>query len=180
MSLRTLALAGLLLGAIGWWFSPYSPRVPDAPAPAAGADIDCPLPSTAALVDGPRQTGLPDHQPPFQLEAGTLTPLAGFSVSARVLGRRDYASGREADFSPTDLALGWQRMREDDVLVRLDITQSGRWYRYRWRDGPPIPPREIVTSSANMHMIPSSPDVARALRQVRPDDRVRIDGWLVQ
>lgn len=180
MSLRTLALAGLLLGAIGWWFSPYSPRLPDAPAPVAGANVACPLPSTAALDDGTRQTDLPDDLPAFNLQAGTLTPLAGFSVSARVLGRKDYASGREADFSPTDLALGWQRMRDDEVLSRMDISQSDRWYRYRWRDGPPIPPREIIESSANMHMIPSSPDVAHALRQVRPDDRVRIDGWLVQ
>ncbi|HRN63018.1 MAG TPA: hypothetical protein PLF73_11205, partial [Luteimonas sp.] len=109
MSLRTLALAGLLVGAIGRWFSPYSPRVPDAPAPVAGADIICPLPSTATLVDGTRQTDLPDDLPAFNLQAGTLTPLAGFSVSARVLGRKDYSTGREADFSPTDLALGWQR-----------------------------------------------------------------------
>src|SRR5690606_15233061 len=113
-------------------------------------------------------------------EEGTLTPLAGLRIEARVLSRRDYASGREARFSPTDLALGWERMRDDAVLARLDITQSSRWYRYRWRDAPPLPPQEIVRSSANMHMIPSTPGVASALREVRRDDTVRIDGWLVQ
>ena len=180
MSLRTLALAGLLLGAIGWWFSPYSPRVPAAPAAAAGTDLACPLPTDAEPIDGALQTGAPGGLGPFRLQAGTLTPLAGFRIEARVLSREDYALGREADFSPTDLALGWQRMRDDEVLSRLEISQSARWYRYRWRGGPPIPPQEIVRSSANMHMIPASADVARALRAVREDDVVRIDGWLVQ
>jgi len=180
MSPRALALAGLLLGAIGWWFSPYSPRTPSAPAPAPGADIACPLPTAADPAAGPLQPGVPRDLPPFRLQAGTLTPLAGFRIEARVLSREDYSIGREADFSPTDLALGWQRMRDDAVLSRLDITQSSRWYRYRWRGEPPLPPTEIARSSANMHMIPSSPEVARALRAVRRDDTVRIDGWLVQ
>lgn len=180
MSLRALALAGLLLGAIGWWFSPYSPRTPSAPAAASGADVDCPLPTSADPAAGPLQTDVPRGLRPFRLQSGTLTPLAGFRIEARVLSREDYAIGREADFSPTDLALGWRRMREDAVLSRLDITQSSRWYRYRWRGEPPLPPPEIVRSSANMHMIPSSPEVARALRAVRRDDVVRIDGWLVQ
>ncbi len=180
MSLRALALAGLLLGAIGWWFSPYSPRTPAAPATVPGADIACPLPTAAGPAAGPLQTEVPRGLQPFRLQAGTLTPLAGFRIEARVLSREDYSIGREADFSPTDLALGWQRMREDAVLARLDISQSSRWYRYRWRGEPPLPPPEIVRSSANMHMIPSSPEVARALRAVRRDDTVRIDGWLVQ
>ena len=64
---------------------------------------------------------------------------------------------READYAPTDLALGWGRMTEDAVVARLDIRQSGRWYRYRWQGDPPIPLAEIVRSSANMHMVPPTP-----------------------
>src|SRR3546814_10180069 len=71
-------------------------------------------------------------------------------------------------------------MADDAVLSRLDISQSGRWYRYRWQGEPPLAPARIVRSSANMHMIPSDTDVARALRQVRAGDRVRIEGWLVE
>ena len=180
MPLRRLALAGLLLGALGWWFSPYSPRSPDAPAPAAGVAVACPPPPGADPGDGPLQTDLPGGLAPFEFEAGRLTALAGFRISARVLSREDYARGREAEFSPTDLALGWGRMGEDAVLDRLDIRQSGRWYRYRWSGDPPIPAQEIVRSSANMHMIPADAQVARALGAVRADDRVRIRGWLVE
>jgi hypothetical protein len=109
-----------------------------------------------------------------------LQPLAGFSVDARVLSREDYSLGREADLSPTDLALGWGRMRDDAVLSQLSIDQSNRWYHYRWQGAPPIPVDEIVRSSANLHMIPSSDVVAKELARVRKGDRVRIEGWLVE
>ena len=88
--------------------------------------------------------------------------------------------GREADLSPTDLALGWGPMREEAVVSRLDISQSNRWYHYRWRDAPPIAVDQMVRSSANMHMIPANATVAKALGRVERGDRVRIDGWLVQ
>ena len=114
------------------------------------------------------------------MPAATLQPLAGFSVDARVLSRENYRLGREAELSPTDLALGWGRMGDEAVLSKLAISQAGRWYHYRWRGDPPIPPQEIIQSSANMHMIPSDRTVASALREVRPGQRVRIDGWLVQ
>jgi hypothetical protein len=61
-----------------------------------------------------------------------LRPLAGFSVEARVLSRKDYRRGREAALSPTDLALGWGAMSAPGMARRLDVTQSGRWYHYQW------------------------------------------------
>ena len=107
-------------------------------------------------------------------------PLAGFSIDARVLSREDYSVGRESKLSPTDLALGWGPMRDEDVLSRMSFSQSARWYHYRWSGAAPLPPGEIARSSANMHMIPSDIATATALRRVRPGERVRIDGWLVQ
>lgn len=180
MSPRALALLALLLCAVGWWYSPLSPRVPDGPALAAGQEPHCPPPPAVRAGAVPLQSAAPASLRPFELKDGTATPLAGFSIDARVLSRRDYRSGREAAFSPTDLALGWGRMREEPVLARLDISQSSRWYRYRWRGEPPIPRAEIVRSSANMHLVPSDAQTAAALRRVRAGDDVRIDGWLVE
>jgi len=174
-----LAAFLLALAALGWWFSPLSPRVPAVAAPMAGVPR-CPLPPQVAAGDAPLQSPVPGDLAPIRLQAATLTPLAGFSVDARVLSREDYHTGREADLSPTDLALGWGRMRDDDVLSRLDISQSTRWYHYAWRGDPPLPPGDIVRSSANMHMIPATRAVADALHTVRRDDRVRLDGWLVE
>ena len=64
------------------------------------------------------------------------------------------------------------------VQAGVEIWQPGQAKRVAWC--PPIPLDEIVRSSANMHMIPADEAVAAALRQVGKDDRVRIDGWLVE
>ena len=175
-------LIALLVGAAvaGWWHSPLGPHRVHAAEPAAGATVACPMPPSVAALGTPLQSRVPSELAPFRLRPATLQPLAGFSIDARVLSRRDYDAGRESDLSPTDLALGWGRMRDDGVLSRLDISQSGRWYRYRWSDAPPISVDEIVRSSANMHVIPANDGVARALARVREGDRVRMDGWLVE
>ena len=179
MGLRGWVLV-LALVAVGWWYSPMSPRVPAPAAPADGVAITCPPPPRVVRGAAPLQSPVPASLAPFRLEAAELQPLAGFSVDARVLSREDYLAGRESDLSPTDLALGWDRMRETPVLERLEISQSGRWYQYRWQGEPPLPPQEIARSSANMHMIPADRAVAAALARIDAGDRVRIDGWLVE
>jgi hypothetical protein len=177
--LRNALIACVLLAVLGWWYSGHSPRRIDAPRGVATA-AGCPLPPRVGSDEAPLQTDVPDSMPAFALQAATLQPLAGFSIDARVLSREDYRMGREAELSPTDLALGWQRMREDAVLSQLEISQSSRWYHYRWQDQPPLPPDEIARSSANMHMIPANDGVAAALAGIHKGDRVRIDGWLVE
>lgn len=179
MNLRLVALLCVVC-AIGWWYSPLSPRTPEPAALAAGAEPRCPMPPRVAAGAPPLQSRVPASMPPFALKAATLRPLAGFSVDARVLSREDYSLGRESELSPTDLALGWRRMAEDAVLSRLQLSQSARFFRYRWQNEPPLAPAEIIRSAANMHMIPFDPATAKALRRVRAGDRVRIDGWLVE
>ena len=179
MNLRNVLIACVLLGALGWWFSPHSPRRIGAPA-GVGAASDCPMPPQVRAGQAPLQSDVPASLRPFTLSAATLKPLAGFSVEARVLSRQDYRMGRESDLSPTDLALGWGRMTEDEVLSKLSLSQSVRFFSYRWENQPPLPPREIMLSAANMHMIPANDTVAQALADVRRHDRVRIDGWLVE
>ena len=176
MSLRTLLFVGVLAVIGAWWFS----RPSAAPVSLDGTTVQCPQPPHVIAGDAPLQSPVPAGFDEIRLKPATLHPLAGFSLDARVLSREDYAMGREADLSPTDLALGWGPMRDDAVLSKLDISQSGRWYHYRWRDAPPIAVAEIVRSSANMHMIPADAATAAQLARVREGDRVRIDGWLVR
>ena len=97
-----------------------------------------------------------------------------------MLGREDYRFGREARLSPTDLALGWGPMSEPGLAERLNVSQGGRWYRYRWGgEGPPMSPDAIARNSSNMHMVPIDAGVARRLDRVREGDLVRVHGWLV-
>lgn len=146
----------------------------------AGA-VHCALPDKFTDPDQPRQSTDDGRMPSFRLNQATVTPLAGFSLQARVLSRENYSLGSESRYSPTDLALGWGPMANPAVSDRLGISQGGRWYRYEWGpEGPPIPLAQIVRSSANMHMIPADGMVADSLAQVRAGDTVRLDGWLVR
>jgi hypothetical protein len=127
----------------------------------------------------PRQTS-PADDAPVVFGDFQLTPLADFELEARVLSREDYSFGTESNLSPTDLALGWGRMSDSAVIDQLEIGQSARFYHYRWRDQPPIPPGEIVRSSANMHLIPADDAVARDLDRVRVGQVVSLRGRLIE
>lgn len=116
----------------------------------------------------------------FEFKGYRIEPLANFKIRARVLSRENYASDKEADLSPTDLALGWGRMSDIDVYGQLNITQSGRFYFWRYDNEPPIPRDEIISSSANMHLIPATDDVRRALARIRQGQIVNIEGQLIE
>lgn len=131
------------------------------------------------LVNAVPEQVAPADATPIRVKDFTLRPLADFTVEARVLSRHDYHFGTESELSPTDLALGWRGMSDSAVLAKLDISQSGRFFHYRWRDAPPLPPRDIIRSSANMHMIPADAGVARQIKAVRVGDIVTLRGQLV-
>lgn len=153
-----------------------------APMPASGPGglLACPQMPAPERLGTPLQERVGDA-PEFGFAGHRLRPLAAFALEARVLGREDYRFGHEAALSPTDLALGWGRMADPSVYQRLDIRQGGRWYHYRWgNEGPPIPLPEIIRSSANMHLVPADPAVEAALERVRPDQTVRLRGWLIE
>ncbi len=169
----------VVIAASAWWLGAPDP-VASAPAGTTLRAAGCPLPAQRVGDDGTLQSDAPGGMPTFILGDASAEPLAGFSVAARVLAREDYRHDREARYAPLDLALAWGRMRDDHVLSQLDISQSGRFYRYRWQGEPPLPPDELIRSSANMHLIPADDTVRAALDGIDANDRVRIDGWLVQ
>lgn len=182
---RWIVIIVLVLTGISIYVAQRRERVADnaaaAHAPLRTLASGCAPPAALALGDGAVQSDGTGAMPPVRLADATVQPLAGFSVDARVLSAERYRSDRESRYAPIDLALGWGKMRDDAVLSALEIGQSGRWYMYRWsQPEPPIPVQDIIRSSANMHMIPSTPAVASALEEIEQGDHVRIDGWLVQ
>ena len=168
-----LLTACLGYGAYKHAFQParYEPPLSDMPVPAAPALL------VTAL---PLQQNLPPMQAMLRKDGFRITPLARFNLSARVLAYRTYCCGGEDRLAPVDIAFGWGRMTGDKVLSALDITQGGRFYHYRWRGEPPIPPYEIASSSANMHLIPASAPIEKKLRDVRVGQTVTLAGFLVR
>ena len=107
-----------------------------------------------------------------------VRPVARFKVEARVLGTERYRFDRGAVLSPIDLALGWGPMSDQSVLDQVHISQGGRFYRWRVKEYP-IPRRQIIEHSANMHMIPANDEVRKDLLAVRAGEIVQLKGYLV-
>jgi hypothetical protein len=163
--MRKLMVVLLLLlatwGAVSWWHR----RPVHAPPGvlAAGAPVQVDLPAGSARL----------QQGDFTLDA-----RAHFDITARVLSREDYSSDAISSLSPVDLAMGWGRMSDSDVLSHIDISQSARFYYWHTKAFP-IPREEIEQSSANMHMIPSDRSIDRQLHDVHPGQVIHIEGFLV-
>ncbi len=170
--MKRILIGGAILA--GLWFTfgrAKPPQVVEAP-PAA-------VVSVASERDAPRQDAVPRPHV-FTMNGYEIRILAQFGLTARALSVSSYRTGREADLSPLEVAFGWGRMSETPVTDRLSISQSSRWYYWRYEGEPPIPRREIETSSANMHLIPADAGVARTLDKIRKGQIVKLSGYLVE
>lgn len=171
---RLLLAAGVAYAAWHHYSGTGIPAIAAAAGSLPVADFSPSLhPSLDPVQDAARDV------PAVHIEDYVLTPVASFQVAGRVLGAKHYRSGREADLSPVDLAMGWGPMADPDVLQAIDISQGGRFYRWHV-DRFPIPAREIVEHSANMHLIPANPEVAAQITAVERGQRVRFKGYLVR
>jgi hypothetical protein len=116
---------------------------------------------------------------PVVIDDYTITPLASFSMTARVLTKKRYRLDRESDLVPWDLAMGWGAMSDQAVVDEIKFSQSGRWYRWRTAHFP-IPRREIENSSANMHLIPAYDEVRDEIADTRVGNLIALEGFLVK
>ncbi len=129
-------------------------------------------------VEDPRQDGVAGGGK-VQVGRWTLTPRAKYQITARVLGRERYHFDTLSDLVPEDLALGWGPMSDNRILRSLDIHQSDRFYFWRARADSPILKDAVITHSANTHVIPETPLIARQLSRLRPGAVVTLSGELV-
>jgi hypothetical protein len=130
------------------------------------------------VAERPRQTGIIEPVP-IRIADYRLTPRAKFDLRARVLSTENYSWGSEADLSPVDFALGWGPMSDQAVLDRISITQGARWYFTRYELPAPLPDRDIINNSSNMHMIPANTWVRKKLKEIRKGNIVQFQGSLV-
>ncbi|MBX2883355.1 MAG: hypothetical protein KTR32_25605 [Granulosicoccus sp.] len=126
----------------------------------------------------PSQRSITDAQV-FDHNGIAIQPLAHFDIEARVLSRKNYSGDEESKLSPVDLALGWGNMSDEKVLNMMEIKQGNRWYHWRI-DEFIIPRKEIIHSSANMHLVPANPQIAGAIADVVKGNLVKITGYLIE
>ena len=141
---------------------------------------DVPQPPGILAPSDPRQVEMMERT--WTRGDARFTALAEFDVHARVLSTNHYSFDTQAELSPVDFALGWGRMSDSDILADFKISQGGRFYYWTTRFGHklPIPRQEVISHSANMHMIPADDEVKKILLDVRQGEIVSFSGFLVR
>jgi hypothetical protein len=126
----------------------------------------------------PKQNNLTINK---QWESGefTIKALAEYDIKARVLGRNNFSVGKESKLSPVDLALGWGPMSDQNVIDKIKVTQSNRWYHWETETFP-IPMKDIMLNSANVHIIPKDDAVKDKLDEIHKGSLVVFKGYLVE
>lgn len=129
----------------------------------------------------PVQVNCPENTPTFKNYGAIFTPLALYEIKAKVLSKKRYRLGREARFSPMDLALGWGRMSDEKIIDQINIRQRSRFFFWRTKKNrAPIPRSEIVQHSANTHLIPANEKIKRAILKTRVGEIIKCRGILVR
>jgi hypothetical protein len=130
----------------------------------------------------PLQTPHPSAEPIVQeIKNGllTLTPVAEYRVSGVVVSRKAYDDGWESKISPVDLAIVWGKLAEPEYDKYIEYWQNNRWYFFRYKGGSPFDHSFVVTHSGNHHTIPANYNVRKALESIQKNDKVILDGYLV-
>jgi hypothetical protein len=128
--------------------------------------------------DAPLQRNI-ENGHSFTVKDFTLTPRASFLLVARVLGSEHYRSDPGASLMPIDIAFGWGPMSDSALLNQLKVSQSNRFFFWRYDNEAPASHDIIIRSSANMHLIPADSDVEKMLFKARVGDVVELEGELV-
>jgi hypothetical protein len=132
------------------------------------------------IASDPTQENLPGNEPAFDFRDFHLKPLARFALDARLLHSRVYRFDPGAPLVPIDLAVGWGPMSDQQVLDHIHISQSMRFFWYQYQNPPPIAKEEIISHATNIHIIPSTPELAAACKSLRCGAIVHLSGELVE
>ncbi|MDH3982528.1 MAG: hypothetical protein OES84_06445 [Kiritimatiellaceae bacterium] len=116
----------------------------------------------------------------MNLKGFTLSPLAEYDITAKILSKKRYYRGDAAKLSPIDFALGWGLMSDEKHINRLKIKQNVRYYFWKTKDPRHLAPITISSNSANCHLIPATSEIRRQLLKVRIGSVVHLTGKLVQ
>ena len=140
------------------------------------------------LQDDPVQTDIPEAEAtPIKRKdwffTWTILPRAQYQISARVLVNQEYSSNifdMRSRLCPLDIGLAWMDL--GDPIVDKQITwwnQSDRTLHFSWELAPPYSYEYINAHVSNNHVIPATGNLEAALKTLKRNDIVRMEGLLV-
>lgn len=112
----------------------------------------------------------------IKLKDAEIQKIAEYKIDAIVLSKKEY-SDKMSDLVPIDLALGWGPMSKQELINKLNISQSGRWFYFFYKEG--IDVKDVSENSANTHIIPLTNDILEKIEDLDIGSKVTLKGYLV-
>jgi hypothetical protein len=109
----------------------------------------------------------------------TLTPVAEYQLAGKVVSKEAYSSSWEAGISPLDLAIAWGKLAEPEYEKYISFGQRNRWYFFEYKPESPFDNNYILSHSSNNHIIPASLNLSWALKTIQKNDKVILEGFLI-
>lgn len=109
----------------------------------------------------------------------SISVLQPFKGDFRILGSKTYNNDPQAKFSPIDYAVSWGLFAEPEIARHITVNQYDRYLNWKM-DRIPVPKAQAMQMVSNMHIIPANPQIAKAIKQVKRGDLVRLKGELVE
>jgi hypothetical protein len=133
---------------------------------------------------GPRVREVPEitavsEAKSWRFKDHTFRPIASIKLRAQVLSAERYYADRSSTLSPIDLALGWRALSDTTYLKDLTVSQSSRWYFFKYNEAP-LPDSIILEQSKNVHIIPANASVWKLIKRARKNQIINASGSLVQ
>jgi hypothetical protein len=168
---RLLILCTLLLVLIGGAAASY---LHNRPLPGE------PLLKPIDIRKDPIQTEIRDPLPiPFDIPRVSvyLTPRAAFSVDGLIVASDRYRHDLAAPLAPRDLTLVWGRVPEH--LDAIKFSHGHRFFMFNYNNNAPFDQNYISRHATNIHLIPASDNLRRAILRASEHQPIRLSGFLV-
>ncbi len=111
-----------------------------------------------------------------------IRKLFTYKISAKVLGKEKYFLDKLSDVAQIDLALGWSKMSDNDLIEKskIKIWQGARFYIWKIPSFSILSRYEVEHNSANVHIIAANSEVKKYINSmVSEDDYIYMEGFLV-
>jgi hypothetical protein len=111
--------------------------------------------------------------------AFTIKFVADYTLAGVVVCKQRFSHGWDGNIAPYDLTFCWGKLTEEYVRKQVSFSHSGRWYHYRYAEDCPVSNQYIIEHTSNNHIIPASENIRLAIRVIKTNTPVMLQGYLV-
>ena len=108
-----------------------------------------------------------------------FSPIAKYTITAKVVSKKKYSKGWDAKISPYDLALAWGNLAELHNKKYIKYNQILRFYFYEYSAECPFDKIYISAHSSNNHIIPANKNIYKAIKIIKKNYLIKLEGFLI-